>query len=139
MDVGLIRDGLKARAETISGLRGFDTVPSGDVPIPAAVVVPDEPFITYPETIKRGFCTLNFIVTLLASEGRVGQDLIDGYLSSGTGETSSVVDAIEGDRTLGGSASTCVVTQAGQYGQAEVAGIVYSKADLKVAVTAGRA
>lgn len=141
MNVATIRDGFKTRLETVSGLRAFDTFPAGEIPVPAAVVLPSDPFITYPETIAPGICTLNFRVTLLASfsSDRTGQDTIDAYLSAGTGQTLSVVDALRGDRTLGGAAQTLVIESANDYGITEVAGNQYVKADLLVTVTSRRA
>lgn len=142
MNVATIRDGLKARVALVTSLRHtYDTVPNGEVVVPAAVVVPDDDFVSYAETIGAGIVTLRFRVTLLASMGsdRTAQDRLDAYLSTGTGVTSSVVDALIGDRTLGGAASTTVVTRAGDYGITEVAGNRYWKVDLFVSVTARRA
>lgn len=139
MNVAAIRDALKTRLATVTNLRAYDTIPASDVATIAAVVVPDEPFITYPETIARGQCTLNFKVTLLAS-GERAQDTIDGLLSSGTGQsTSSAVEAIVGDRDLGDTAQTCVVTEAKDYGITDINGTTFWKADLHVTVTARRA
>lgn len=139
MNVGAIRDGLKARLATVPGLKAYDTIPE-DVVLPAAVVVPDEPFITYNLTINRGNVTLFFRVTLLASRTAIaeGQDRLDAYLSTGANETKSAVDALYGDPTLGGAASSLVVTRVEDYGTAEIAGVQCLKADLMVEVHATR-
>lgn len=140
MDVRTIRDRLKTRLAAVSGLRAFDTIPDEIAP-PAAVVAPDgDRFITYPETIKAGICTLRFRIVLIASaaSSRTGQDDLDLLLSSGTGVSGSAVDALTADRTLGGAAQTLVVQAAEDYGRADIAGNQYWKADLVVEVTAVR-
>lgn len=139
MNIASIRDGLKTRLATVSGLRAFDTIPMEFVP-PAAVVVPDDPFIDYHEAFKGGLCLVRFRVTLLASRAseRTGQDKLDSLLSAGTGQSSSILDAVDGDRTLGGTVSDCVVDEAVDYGTTDVAGNSYWKADLRLRILVGR-
>lgn len=137
LDIKTIRDGLKTRLETIDGLRCHDTIP-GDVVAPAAVVVPDDPFITYHEAMSGGLCFANFKITLLCSDGskRTGQDLLDEYLSAGTGMSKSVHGAINGDTTLDGAinANNLIVSEARDYGVTEISGKQFWKADLLVRI-----
>lgn len=121
-----IRDGLKTRLATISGLRTHDTVPE-QVAVPAAVVGAPE-LIAF-DTTYRGCSRYVIPVRVYASKAseRTGQDKLDGYLNySGTG---SVKAAIEGDVTLGGAAQTTRVTEARGYGVYEVAGVQYLGAE----------
>lgn len=139
MDIGSIRDGLKTRLATVSGLRTYDTAP--DKPeVPAAVVLPDDPFINYHEAMNAGLAILNFRVIVVVNRATVerAQDALDGYLSSGTGESSSLIDAIEADGTLGGNAADVIVDQAGRYGSQRFGTIDYGTAELSVRVIEGR-
>lgn len=139
MDVAAVRDGLKVRLATVDGLRAYDTIPDS-IAVPAAVVVPDEPFIDYLVAMQGGSVQLNFRVTLLTSRSssRSGQDLLDDLLSAGTGETRSVFDAIRADKTLGGVVADTIPFEAGDYGMTDIEGQQYMKADIRVRVHAGR-
>lgn len=133
MNLAAIRDGLETRLATVSGLRAHDTVPDTLVP-PAAVVVPER--VDYHVAMRKGLCAVRFRVQVVAQRvaERSGQDLLDGYLSAGTGLTSSLVDAIEADRTLGGAASDVVVEAASAYGPVTYGGVDYLGAELAVVV-----
>jgi hypothetical protein len=48
----------------------------------------------------------------------------------------SVKDAVESDRTLGGSADTCRVTELRNYGQVTIGDVVYLGFELEVEVVA---
>jgi hypothetical protein len=105
-----VRQGLTTALDTITGLRCFDYVPDSLSP-PAAVVEPLE--IEYGVSMTssgidyyRGFV----LVIVGRMSDRSSQDRLDAYLASSG--ASSVVAAIESDRTLSGSCSTCQVTEA---------------------------
>lgn len=97
-----IRDAVKARLDTISGLASYDVVPdtspSGDV----AMVLPDEPLIV--PSAARGKLDVSFIVLVRCKRatGRDAQEALDSYLWP-TG-TKSIVAAIEDEDTLSGNA-----------------------------------
>ncbi len=110
MNPTAVRQGLTTALDTITGLRCFDYVPDSLSP-PAAVVEPLE--IEYGVSMTasgidyyRGFV----LVIVGRMSDRSSQDRLDAYLASSG--ASSVVAAIEADRTLSGSCSTCQVTQA---------------------------
>lgn len=134
--VSAIRDGLKTRLQTISGLRVHDTAPSAISP-PAAVIVPQT--VDYDSTMARGSDAFAFDVFLLVSKAvdRVSQDKLDAYLA-GSG-VDSVKAAVEGDQSLGGVAHIARVAQARDYGAVEYGGISYLGAIFRVEVTAGGA
>lgn len=119
-DYAAIKDGIKTRLETLSGLIAvFDTVPDRAVP-PVAVVVPGAPPVEY--NVSMGSSTnasqlqrFNFEILVLAQRfyAETAQDKLDSYVS-GTG---SVYNAIAGDTTLGGTASDARITRVADYGQ----------------------
>ena len=119
-DYAAIKDGIKTRLETLSGLIAvFDTVPDRAVP-PVAVVVPGAPPVEY--NVSMGASTnasqlqrFNFEILVLAQRfyTETAQDKLDSYVS-GTG---SVYNAIAGDTTLGGTASDARITRVADYGQ----------------------
>jgi len=114
-----VRDGLKTRLQTISGLRVFDLIPENPQP-PAAVV--GQLDLNFDIDNARGLdlATIEVFVLVQRFSERAGQDKLDAYLS-GTGAT-SVKAAIEGDKTLGGACSTLRVLSA-EAGTYETAGI----------------
>lgn len=120
--VAAIRDGLKTRLETISGLRAYDTVP-GAPNLPCAIVMPDG--IAYDTTCGRGADTYAFLITVLVSDADSGlaQDALDGYCN-GTGAT-SIKTAIEGEQTLGGLVSYARVVALRDYGTVKAGGVDY--------------
>lgn len=114
MGIAATRDALKTQLETISGLRCHDTVPS-DVMVPAAVVVPADPFASY-DVAMGGVHDLLFTVALVVSKAwdRTAQDALDSYIDS-TG-AKSVFAALEADPTLGGVVADATLRTAGNYG-----------------------
>ena len=104
-----VRDGLKTRLQTITGLRVYDLIP--DTVSPPAAIVGQLDF-TFDINNARGLdqanCDILVIVQRLSE--RVAQDKLDAFLSgSGAG---SIKAAIEGDRTLGGTVNTLRVISA---------------------------
>jgi hypothetical protein len=114
MNPSQVRDGLKTRLQTITGLRVYDLIPEPVTP-PCAVV--GQLDLTFDIDNARGLDQANvdiYVIVQRFSE-RAGQDKLDAYLA-GSG-SSSIKTAIEGDRTLGGVVNTLRVTSAesGQY------------------------
>lgn len=109
-----IRDALKGRLATIDGLRCHDTVPK-QVVVPAAVVTPADPFITY-DVAMGAIHDLTFSVVLVVSDAwtRTAQDALDAYIDP-TG-AQSVYKAFEDDPTLGGLVADVAVRSVGNYG-----------------------
>ena len=113
-----IRDGLKTRLETISGLSAYDYVPDFIEP-PIALVAPLNT-LNYDTTMGRGSDTYEIPVILYITniDAQTSQDDVDSYLAS-SGST-SIKAAIEGDPTLGGAAMSVRVVSATDYGEYEV-------------------
>jgi hypothetical protein len=114
MNPSSVRDGLKTRLQTISGLRAYDLIP--DTVVPPAAVVGQLDF-TFDIDNARGLdqAQVDVLVIVQRFSERTGQDKLDAYLA-GSG-ASSIKAAIEGDRTLGGAVNTLRVTgaEAGTY------------------------
>jgi len=115
-----VRDGLKTRLQTISGLRVFDTIPENPQP-PAAIVGQLDMNFDIDNARGLDLATVEVYLLVQRMDVRSGQDKLDAYLA-GTG-AGSVKVAIEGDKTLGGACSTLRVLSA-ESGQYESAGIM---------------
>jgi hypothetical protein len=129
--VSELRDAIAEAMSSIHGLRTSGHVPDAPRP-PIAVVMPDR--IEYDLNARRGADRFFFTVTVLASraDDRAAQQNLDKYL---VGE-SSVKDAIEADRTLGGKANTCRVTAMQNYAAVPVGEVTYLSAQFVVEVIA---
>ena len=104
-----VRDGLKTRLQTISGLRCYDLIPDQINP-PTAIV--GQLDFTFDIDNARGLdlANVDVIVIVQRFSERAGQNRLDAYLAgSGAG---SIKAAIEGDKTLNGACQTLRVTSA---------------------------
>lgn len=131
MDIAAVKDGIKVRLATISGLLALDRWPDRLIP-PCGIVIPEE--VTFDNTFGRGGDGSLFTVRIVV--GRVvddaAQDAIDAYMA-GSG-ASSVKAAIEGDTSLGSSVDTCRVEKAKRYGVVDQGGVQYLGCDFTVRV-----
>jgi hypothetical protein len=115
--------GLETRLATIAGLNTSPITPD-QVTTPQAIVgVPDIP--TYHATMARGKMDFEFTVTVFTSLmlDRDGQLKLASYANP-TG-ASSVVAAIEADKTLGGVVDDCHVVSFRTLGREEVGQVGY--------------
>lgn len=128
-DIADIIDGLAANLGTIDKLRVQPEI-LDTVPIPCAIVGPPSS-IQFDEVMARGADVYVFTVRVLVARAseRSAQRALFAY-ASGAG-SKSIKAAIESDRTLGGSADTVRVTNAGNigvygYGEADYLGIEFT-------------
>jgi hypothetical protein len=123
MNVSSVRDGLKTRLQTVSGLRVSDLIPDKVNP-PCAIV--GQLDFTFDIDNARGLdmATCDIYVIVQRFDARSAQNKLDEYLGSGS---KSIKSAIEGDRTLGGVINTLRVTsaEAGTYIEGEVTFLSY--------------
>jgi len=123
MNVSNVRDGLKTRLATITGLRVWDVIPDQVTP-PGAVV--GQLDFTFDIDNARGLDIANVDVYVIVQrfDARSSQNQLDDYLGSGA---KSIKTAIEADRTLGGAVNTLRVTraEAGTYLQGDVTFLSY--------------
>lgn len=118
-----VMQGIETRLATISGLRTAYYIADQVNPPMAVVGVPE--IDNYRISFKRGSFTLRPQVYILvgASYDRAGQMNLAGFVDP-TGP-SSIPAAIEGDRTLGGVVSDCVVQSYRPLGWEEVGVVGY--------------
>jgi len=128
-----IRDGIATNLQTISGLRTSDEVPDSPNP-PQAVVQMGN--VSYDTAFQGGLTTYSFIVSVIVArvtEGRA-QERLDAYAS--TSGASSVKEAIESDRTLGGVVADVRVVEMTNVGAVLLGEATYIAADFAVTVYA---
>ena len=128
-----MRLGIAANLGTINGLRTSSYVPDQINP-PVAVVMPSS--ISYDRAMHRGLDEYAFTVTVLVgrADERTAQTLLDDYCNP-TG-SSSVKTAIESDRTLGGAAKDCRVTDMRGISPVLIGDTTYLTAEFVVSVYA---
>ncbi len=128
-----LRDGLVANLSTISGLRTSPIIPDNPNP-PIAIVQLNR--VQYHQDFKRGMTEYNFTIQVVVGkvDERSAQTNLDSYCSS-TGN-SSISLAVESDRTLGGKAFDCIVTELTNYGSVLISDINYAAAEFNVRVLA---
>lgn len=128
-----LRDGIAANLATISGLRVSATIPDNPNP-PIAIVQLTR--VQYHQDFKRGMTEYNFSVQIVVGkvDERSAQTNLDAYCSS-TGN-SSIILAVESDRSLGGKAFDAIVTEISNYGSVTISDINYLAAEFNVRVLA---
>lgn len=132
MAIAEIRAGLAANIATIPGLRVAAEIPDNPSP-PIAVISLNS--ITYDLDFNRGMTVYNFTVTLIV--GRVAerdaQRKLDAY--AGNGER-SIKTAVQSDRTLGGAAFDCRLSEMSTLGGVTIGEQTYLAADFACQVFA---
>jgi hypothetical protein len=125
-----IRAGLAANIATIAGLRVASTVPDNPSP-PIAVLSLNN--ITYDLDFNRGMTVYNFTVMIIV--GRVAernaQQRLDAFAGNGA---SSIKTAVQSDRTLGGAAFDCRLSEMSTLGGVTIGEATYLAADFAVQV-----
>ena len=130
--ISLMRAGIATNLATISGLRTSAETPDTPTP-PVAIVSLDS--VNYDKTFNNGCVEYNFTVTVIvgrAAEKRA-QRALDAYISTGA---TSVKNAIELDKSLGGTAFDCRVTSLNSVGSIQLNDNTYLAADFTVSVIA---
>jgi hypothetical protein len=127
--VSSIRTGIANNLTSIANLRVSPTMLDAPRP-PVAMVYPSS--IDFDLNANRGADTYIFIVYVLVgrADDRTSQNRLDGFVSG----ASSVKTAIEADRTLGGAADTCRVTNMSNYQQVTIGETVYLGVEFEVEV-----
>lgn len=128
-----LREGLAANLATIPGLRTAATIPDNPSP-PIAIVQLTR--VQYHQDFKRGMTEYNFAVQVVVGrvDERSAQQRLDLYCSS-TGDY-AIGLAVESDRTLGGKAFDCIVTEMTNYGSVLISDVTYLAAEFNVRVLA---
>jgi hypothetical protein len=132
MSITAIRTALAKNLGTVPGLRTAAEIP--DLPNPPIAVVSLNS-VTYDGAFANGLTNYNFSVTVIVGRvaEREAQRKLDAYISTGS---SSIKNAIESDKTLGGSAYDCRVVSMDSVGSLTVSDTTYLAADFTVTVIA---
>jgi hypothetical protein len=130
LSIAAIREGLAANIATIPNLRVSAEIPDNPSP-PIAVIALNN--ISYDLDFNRGMTLYNMTVTLIV--GRVAerdaQRKLDAF--AGSGER-SIKTAVESDRTLGGSAFDCRLSEMTTLGAYNSGEQTYLAADFAIQV-----
>ena len=128
-----LRQAIATNLGTIAGLRTSEFIPDNPSP-PIAIVQFDR--AQYHLDMANGMSEYNFVVQLVVgrADERTAQRNLDSYCSS-TG-TSSVMLAIESDRTLAGKAFDCICSELSSYGPVLINDTTYLGAEFQVRVLA---
>jgi len=132
VNLASLRAGLATRLATIAGLRTYETIPDNWAPPAAIVGMPS--LIAFDYTLARSNDRVVFPVRILVAKAtdRSAQERLENYLGS-SGST-SVKQAIEADRTLGGAANLTRVLSAQGLGIYDIQGVPYLGAEFTVEV-----
>jgi len=128
-----LRQGIATNLATISGLRVSEFIPDNPNP-PIAIVQFDR--AQYHLDMGNGMTEYSFVVQLIVGrvDERTAQRNLDAYCSSSG--SSSVLLAVESNRTLNGTAFDCVVTEMSSYGPVLVNDTTYLGAEFQIRVLA---
>ena len=128
-----LRQAIATNLGTISGLRTSEFIPDNPNP-PIAIVQFDRS--TYHLDMANGMTEYMFVVQVIVGrvDERTAQRNLDAYCSS-TG-ANSVLLAVESNRTLGGKAFDCIVTELSSYGPVSINDNIYLGAEFQIRVLA---
>jgi hypothetical protein len=128
-----MRTGIATNLATIAGLRTSPEMPDNPNP-PIALVRPVT--VDYNQAFANGLTRYNFVVVVIVgrAEERTAQRSLDAFCSS-TG-ASSIKLAVESDKTLGGNAFDCRVTEMRNYTPIQLNEGTYLAAEFAVDVFA---
>jgi hypothetical protein len=115
----------RIRSSGIDSSANVFAYPPRDFPLPAVLVLPSgDTYIEYHNTYGPvRIQTVQLIVRIIVPEGGSPQsagELMDEYLSSGTGEDSSLADAITGTATVGSATADVIAGQAENWGMGDL-------------------
>ena len=131
--ISLLRTAIATNLGTIAGLRTSPEMPDNPNP-PIALVRPVT--VDYDQAMAKGLTRYNFAVVVIVgrAEERTAQRSLDAFCSS-TG-ASSIKLAVESDKTLGGNAFDCRVTEMRNYTPIQLNEGTYLAAEFAVDVFA---
>ena len=129
-----IRNGIATNLGNISSLSVYGYVPDSIEPPTAIVGVVDS--VEYDTSMARGADTYEIPVLLYVSrvDAQDSQETLDSYLASSG--SNSIKAPIESDDTLDGSAMSCRVVEASNYGVYTINNIDYLGVEFEVSVVA---
>jgi len=131
-DITAMSQGIANNLANISGIRTYEVIPDNPT-MPAAVVALQA--VEYDRAFAGGLTNYTFDVMVIVSRvtERRAQKRVHDYVQTGSG---SVKNAIESDRTLGGAAFDCVVTEMNNITSVSIGDIEYLTATFTVVARA---
>lgn len=131
-DIPGMADGIAANLATIAGIRTYPEIPDNPN-LPAAVV--SLITVEYDQAYHGGLTNYTFNVNVVVSRvtERRAQERLYTYIGTGAG---GVKAAIQSDRTLGGKAFDCVVTEMSDIVSTTIGDVEYLTANFVVVVRA---
>lgn len=124
LDLWAIREAVALALDgTVTGLRSMawmpDQIPVGALLVAAVSPATDGDYVSYYQSFGRGSegwltdIHLRVVVISATADTRTAQQRLDWALSAGVGVSTSVIDALVTDKTLGGAVDHCVPLTAG--------------------------
>jgi hypothetical protein len=105
---------------------------------PVAIVLPGNPLATFGSTMD-GAVEFNLVILMIISDAATmerSQKMLDAYLGIGSGEVTSIPNAIMADPSLGGAVHYCEPISVTNYNRIEYAGETYFGARLSCRIGA---
>lgn len=144
MDLRAIREAVADRLATVPGVRPSpfppDSISSGGATL--VVLAPAEQYVSYQEAFAKGLAVVRLVVSpyIPMADPRSAFAELDALLSSGTGESRSLIDALmDTDRSLGAVVGDVVLESVENVQALTVAeGARYLTADLSIRILVGR-
>ncbi len=144
MDLRAIREAVAERLSTVPGVRPAafppDSISSGGATL--VVLAPAETYVNYQEAFAKGLAVVRLVVSpyIPMADPRSAFNELDALLSSGTGESRSLIDALmDTDRSLGAVVGDVVLESVENVQALTVAeGARYLTADLQFRILVGR-
>lgn len=144
MDLQAVREAVDTRLATITTTRTFpfppDQVPAGNATV--IVITPADVYVSYQEAFAKGLAVIRLVISpwIPYADPRSAFNRLDELLSSGTGETRSIIDKLmDTDRTLSGAIGDVVLESVtGVRVVQSPDNVRYLTADLNVRILTGR-
>ena len=129
MTIDAIRTGLANNLATIAGLRVAAEIPDNPSP-PIGIVALRT--VEYDQAFRRGLAVYTFVVTVVVGRAaeRIAQRRLNDYCDNSG--TSSIKQALESDKTLGGSAFDVRVVSMDNIGSLQLSDATYLAAEFTV-------
>lgn len=129
-NITAMADGIAKNLATIAGIRTYAEIPDNPN-LPAAIVSLNS--VDYDQAFQGGLTNYQFAVTVVVSRvtERRAQERVNELVSP-----TGVKAAIQSDRTLGGAAFDCVVTEMNNITSVSIGDITYLTAEFAVVVRA---
>lgn len=129
-NITAMADGIAKNLATIAGIRTYAEIPDNPN-LPAAIVSLNS--VDYDQAFHGGLTNYTFAVTVVVSRvtERRAQERVNDLVSP-----TGVKAAIQSDRTLGGTAFDCVVTEMNNITSVSIGDITYLTAEFAVVVRA---